>query len=135
MSRRLIRAALPFAVLIAFAGPAAAQDDRLTEGTWTGTAYAPTGEVFELEVVVSYEEDALAMEVIPPPDAGMGAIPTTDPLFTENTLTFTFDAGGDMINCTLIGQEDGSFEGECLDSTGEAAIMTIMPPADGSSRG
>ena len=135
MSRRLIRAGLfvAFATLC-LALPATAQD-RVTEGTWTGTAYAPTGEVFDLEVVVRYEEDALSIEIVPPPDSGMGTFPTSDAMFEENTLTFTFDPSGTVISCTLAGQEDGSFEGECLDSTGEAAIMSIFPPADGPYRG
>ncbi|MDX1392923.1 MAG: hypothetical protein R3195_00975 [Gemmatimonadota bacterium] len=130
MSIRRFARVLPLPVLaFVLAGPVAAQDE-LEAGMWTGTVIDPNGEVFDLQYDVSYVDDALVIDLIPPPEAGMSTVPTSEPMVDGGTLVFTFDIG-QSISCALQHQDDGSYEGECLDSTGGAAIMTMMPPVDG----
>lgn len=129
--RRAVRVLPLLCLAFALAAPAAAQD-RLEAGLWTGTVIDPNGEVYDIQYDVSYADDALVIDLIPPPEAGMSTVPTSDPMLEGGTLVFTFDIG-QSISCALQHQDDGSYEGECLDSMGDAAIMTMMPPVDGEA--
>ena len=73
---------------------------------------------------------ALGIELVPPPDLGMGSIPANNPMLEEGALMFSID-GGESVSCQLMEADDGSCEGECVDSTGGAAIMTMIPPDEG----
>ena len=127
--RRGIGALSAVVLTLALAVPAAAQD-RMAAGTWTGTVITPEGEVFDMMYDVSYADDVLAIDLIPPAEVGMGSVTTNEPVEEAGMLVFSFDIG-QSINCSLQRQDDGSYEGECVDSTGGAAVMTMMPPADG----
>lgn len=107
---------------------AASQETRLTEGMWTGTVYPPDGELIELEYEVSYGEEGLAIVLYPPAETGVGSVTADDPVYEALTLTFTLVVG-DTIMCTLFEEEDGHLEGDCVDSSGEPALMTMFPPA------
>lgn len=106
----------------------AGQDARLAEGMWTGTVYPPEGELIELEYEVSYGEEGLAIVLHPPAETGVGSVTADDPVYEALTLTFTLVVG-DTIMCTLFEEEDGHLEGDCVDSSGEPALMTMFPPA------
>lgn len=130
MSKRLLGGLLPVLILfLGFAMPAAGQE-RLKEGLWTGTVFTPDGQVFDVSYDVSYAEDALGIELILPAEIGMGNIVAGGPVHEGEALSFTLEVG-ESVSCSLVAQADGSYEGECIDSTGEGAIMTMMPPEDG----
>ncbi len=97
----------------------------LQEGDWTGTAITPTGEPFDLVYTVSNTDEALAimLEV-----AGQGSFPLQNIDLQGETLTFALNAGG-ALSCTLMKQEDGRFEGECVDLSGSSGQLTMIPPA------
>ena len=127
MSRRMMAVLPAVVLLVGLAVPTAGQE-KLAEGTWTGNVFVPTGEVYDMEYVVSYgEAGALSIELIPPPEVGTN-IMANDPVFEAETLVFTIDVG-QVISCNLAAQEDGSLEGECIDSTGEPAVMSMIPPS------
>jgi len=130
MSRRLLGGVLPVLVLtLGLAMPAAAQD-KLTTGVWTGTVFTPDGQVFDLSYDVSYEDEQLGIELILPAEIGMGNIVADSPMFDQGSLAFSLEVG-ESVACQLAENEDGSYEGECIDSTGGAAVMTMIPPEDG----
>ncbi|MFV1987320.1 MAG: hypothetical protein ACC682_08555 [Gemmatimonadota bacterium] len=130
MSRRLLERVLPaLVIMLGLAAPATAQD-RLEAGVWTGTVFTPDGEVIDLSYDVSYADDVLAIEIILPTDLGMGNVMAGNPMHEADTLVFTLDVGV-QISCTLMAQDDGQFEGECVDSSGEGVLMTMIPPEDG----
>ena len=79
---------------------------------------------------VSYTDDGLSIEFTLPAEAGMGTIPAGDPMYEADALVFTLDVG-DSVSCNLLFQDDGYFEGDCVDSSGEGALMTMFPPEDG----
>ena len=127
MSRRIASGLMTIMVLtLALAAPAVGQD-KLDEGVWSGSAFTPDGEVFDLSFDVSYADDMLAIELILPPEAGMGNIMVGDPVYEADTVAFTLKVG-ESISCSLAALDDGSFEGECVGASGEAAVMTMIPP-------
>ena len=131
MSRPLLGSAVPVLILMfGLAAPTAAQDG-LEAGMWTGTMFSPDGVVFDLSYDVSYADDALAIEMIPPADLGVGNIMFGDPMHDQDTLVFTLDVEDLHLNCTLMAQDNGQFEGECVGPSGEAGPMTMIPPEDG----
>lgn len=131
MSRRMICGMLPALVLgFGLAAPAAGQE-KLAAGTWAGTVLTPEGELIDLVWEVSYTDDALSIELIPPAEMG-GSLLAGNPVFDAGVLAFTIDVG-ETISCNLATQDDGSVEGECVDSTGGAAIMSMMPPPPGTA--
>lgn len=107
---------------------AAGQEKRLAEGLWTGTVYPPEGELIELEYEVAYGEEGLTLTLHPPAETGVGAVTADNPLYEALTLSFTLVVG-ETIQCTLFEEEDGHLEGDCVDSSGEPALMTMYPPA------
>lgn len=122
--------AVGFALAFALAGHARAQDATLEEGMWTGTAYPPDGDMIELEYEVSYGETGLVIVLHPPAELGVGTLNADDPVYEAGALSFTLMVG-DTVQCTLYQEEDGHLEGDCIDSSGEPALMTMYPPADG----
>jgi len=127
MSKLNLARALPILVLgLGLAAPVAAQE-KLSEGTWIGSVVTPEGELIDLTWEVSYVEDALTIELIPPPEMG-SSIFAANPVFEADMLMFTIDVG-QPISCSLATQDGGALEGECVDSTGGAAIMSMMPPS------
>ena len=132
MSRRFLGGMLPaLLVMLAVATPAQAQaQDKMKTGLWTGTVFTPDGEVVDLAYDVTYDEDVLGIELILPADLGMGNIPAGNPMLEQGALTFSLEVG-ESVSCQLALNDDGSYEGECIDSTGGAALMTMIPPEDG----
>jgi len=130
MSRRRLGSMLPaLVVMLGLAAPAAAQD-KLEAGVWTGTVFTPDGDVIDLSYDVSYADDALSIELILPADLGEGNVMAENPMHEADTIVFTLDVG-QQVSCTLMAQDDGQFEGECVDSSGEGALMIMIPPEDG----
>jgi hypothetical protein len=129
MSRRLVGGLLPVLVLLCgFALPAEAQE-KMKAGMWTGAVLTPDGEAFDMSYDVSYMEDKLVIELILPADVGMGNVMATNPMQEAGFVIFTLDVG-EVVNCELMAQDDGQYEGECIDSTGGAALMTMVPPTE-----
>lgn len=114
--------ALLFGVL-----PALAQE--LPTGIWSGTISPPDQAGMDVDYEVSYDDEgALHIDLIPPP--GLGApdsIPFDGIELVDGVLTFGWSAGTDLL-CELIQQEDGSFEGECVDLGGSPGILVMIPP-------
>lgn len=132
MTRRLLGAVLPMMVLmLGLALPATAQE-KMETGVWTGTVFAPDGQMFELSYDVSYADDALAIELFLPPETGIASLLAGDPMQDGGTLVFTLDVG-EVVSCELSEQDNGQYEGECIDSTGGAGLMTMIPPEDGQA--
>ena len=127
MLRRRLGVFLPALILFLGATTPAAGQDRLKEGMWTGTVIAPDGQVIDLEYEVSYVDDALGIELFPPPDLGQGSIVADNPTHEAEMIVFTMNVG-ESVSCSLARQEDGSYEGECVDSSGEAGLMIMIPP-------
>ncbi|MDX1578033.1 MAG: hypothetical protein R3266_06095 [Gemmatimonadota bacterium] len=86
--------------------------------------------VVDLEYLVAYGEDGLEITLVPPPDLNIENVPAADIFHDGETLTFTIDVGTN-VQCTLFREEDGAFEGECVDEAGEGGLMTMVPPAGG----
>lgn len=121
-------AALVAAILLAV--PAAAQE-KLAVGIWTGVVIAPDDQVWDIDYEVWYDEEgALAIELTPPPEVG-GPIVASNVALTADALNFTLEVG-ETISCQLLRIDDGHYEGECLDSAGEAGIMSMFPPDPGA---
>ena len=117
-------AALVAATLLAV--PAAAQE-KLAVGTWTGVVIPPDEAPLDIDYEVWYDEEgALAIELTPPPDMG-GPIAASEVSLTVDALSFTLEVG-DTVRCQLLLIDDGHYEGECIDSSGEAGIMSMFPP-------
>lgn len=129
MSKRLWAGVLPMLVLFLGAAMPATGQERLSEGLWTGTVFTPDGQIVDLSYDVTYADDALGIELILPADLGMGNIFAGGPVHDGETLSFTLEVG-ESVSCNLIAQADGSYEGECIDSSGEGALMTMAPPED-----
>ncbi|MDH3733227.1 MAG: hypothetical protein OEU54_06810 [Gemmatimonadota bacterium] len=114
------------AILLA-AWPALGQD--LPTGVWSGTVSPPDQAGFDVSYEVSYDDEgALKIDLIPP--AGLGApasIPFESLEFEDGSLTFSW-FGGTALTCELTQQEDGSFEGECVDTGGTPGILVMVPP-------
>ncbi len=128
LDRRLPALAL-ITVALFLAAPLQAQD-RLQQGTWSGMVYPPDADMIPLDYAIRYEDDTLVLELLPPAEMGMGAIPADNPTFVEGTLSFTLNVG-EVISCSLFQGDDGHLEGECVDSTGGGATMTMFPPEGG----
>lgn len=127
MNRRTAPWATAALALLLGALPAFGQE--LPAGTWSGTISPPDQPGFDVQYEVSYDEaGALQIDLIPPP--GLGA-PDTIPFegieLSDGVLTFGWSAGTDLI-CELVRQEDGSFEGECVDMGGTPGIVVMVPP-------
>lgn len=48
----------------------------------------------------------------------------------DGDLHFNWNPGVDLI-CVLEDQQDGSYTGECVDPSGEAGVLTMVPPEEG----
>jgi len=126
MTKRSLSVLAAMLLLAVGALPASGQE-KLVEGVWTGTVFPPDDELVAVEYEVSYGEAGLEINLVPPVELGMGAIPAESPTFLEDTLTFMLNVG-ESVGCSLFMHEDGHFEGECVDSSGGAAILTMYPP-------
>lgn len=114
------------ALMSLFAAPAVAQE-KLIEGTWTGTIVSPEGQVFDVDYEIEYLEDELSITLLPPPEAGVAEIEAMDVGFEEELLTFSLQVGT-AVDCVLAEQDDGRYEGACDDGSGESGILTMYPP-------
>lgn len=133
MSRRPESLAwLALFLLILSPGLLSAQE-RIHEGTWTGMVVPPGEEIVEVEYRVSYGEAGLEIELVPPPDLAP-PLPATEILHDGEVLSFTLEVDATLtVSCALYRQDDGRYEGECIDPSGEAALMTMFPPAESAS--
>jgi len=126
MKKLVLSGGLPALFLMFAIVPASAQD-MLTEGTWTGFVYPPDADVIELEYNLAYVDGGLEIEVMLPPEAGVGSLVAEDVQHDGDLLSFTLNVG-DVVTCALYAQDDGHYEGECSDSTGEPGTLAMYPP-------
>ena len=98
----------------------------LQEGAWTGTAVGPDGQPFDLVFNVSETEGALAILL---DVAGQGTFPVDNINLQGKELTYTIATGGAVLSCSLMAQDDGRYEGECVDLQGAPGQVTMIPPA------
>ena len=112
--------------LVLAAVPVSGQE-KLAEGTWTGSVYPPGEDIVYVEYVVTYSDEKLEIALVPPPELGMGEVPAYEVMHETDILTFNLEVGA-SVNCALYLEDDGTFEGECVDSSGEGALMTMIPP-------
>lgn len=116
----VLTAALP---LFAGAGSAAAQ--KLEPGQWTGVVTEPDGDRTEVVYDVAINGDTISIVARP---GGQGNFPFSDVKLADGkTLTFWFKPGP-RVDCTITRQEDGSFEGPCLNPRGQEARLLMVPP-------
>lgn len=100
---------------------------QLEEGNWTGTATGPDGMTYDViyEIKNTEEGQTLTLQV---PEAGM-AVPAEELKLEGDKLTFFFAVDMDSIACSLERQDDGSFEGECIDQDGGGGWLVMKPPS------
>jgi len=101
-----------------------AQDD-LVDGTWSGTMTQPgDGEALTLEYHVTHQEGKLAVAIATP----MGRFPFSDISFVGEAFLFTWQPGP-SIYCRLEPLHDGGYSGDCVDESGAAGQLLMVPPA------
>ena len=100
----------------------------LREGTWGGTMTPPGGETEEITYAVKTVDGELTI-ILGVPN-GRRAVPASDIRLEPDTLYFSWTPGT-RVDCTLRLQEDGSYEGECKDPSGESGYLTMVPPQGG----
>ena len=107
-------------------------DAQLTPGTWTGTMSPPGNQSVGVSYEVAETDGALSI-VMSASEVGM-SFPLNDVSLDGDTLTFWW-APGDRVECTLLQQENGSFEGTCTDggANGEGTLTMRPPSAPGHS--
>jgi hypothetical protein len=114
-----IAVALP---LFANAGIAAAQ--QIEAGKWTGSVTPPGEGRVDVTFDVTLKADTIGITLSV---AEHGSFPMSDVKLSDRTLTFWF-APGPRVDCTLTRRDDGAFDGNCKDSEGGDALMTMVPP-------
>ena len=99
---------------------------QLQDGNWPGTATDPEGATADViyEVKTTDEGQQLTIQI---PEAGM-ALPATELKLEGDKLTFTLSIDMDDIACVLERQENGSFEGACIDQSGGTGWLVMNPP-------
>ena len=101
-----------------------AQDD-LVDGTWSGTMTQPgDGEALALEYHVTHQQGKLAIAIATP----MGRFPFSDISFVGGALRFTWQPGP-SIDCQLEPRHDHGYSGDCVDESGAAGQLLMVPPA------
>jgi len=100
------------------------QEHTLKEGTWGGTMTPPGGGTVEITYLVKTVDGELTITL----ESQMyGAVPATDIRLEPDTLYFSWTPEP-RVDCTLRLQEDGSYEGECKDRSGDTGYLTMVPP-------
>lgn len=123
--------AVAWAVLLALPGSA----QELPAGMWTGSVTSPDGDFIEVEYEVALGEEGLEIAIIPP--AGLATedrFEFGDVALDDGVLTFSWSPGV-WLDCALDLQEDGSYEGECVDEGGTSGILKMVPPEEGDPDG
>ncbi len=107
--------------------PAGAQE--LARGTWTGTMSPPGTPSVDVTYEVGESGGALSIVMNGGPQ---GSTPFNDEQLDGDELTFWWEPGI-RVDCTLLRQEDGSFEGPSPPAGGEEGTLTMVPPSGGGS--
>lgn len=123
----MARATVPLGALallvMAAATPVHAQ--QLESGAWTGAMSPPGAGSVAVNYTVAEVDGALSISL-----SVMGeSVPFSDVSLDGDELTFWWEPGP-RVSCTLIRQDDGSFEGQCTDgSVGGEGTMAMRPPS------
>ncbi len=98
---------------------------EIQAGSWTGTATPPDGQIIDVVYEVKTEEGlAITLRIS---EAQM-VLPASEPKLEGSILTFGLSVEQDELTCTLERQNDGSFQGECIDLDGGAGYLVMNPP-------
>ena len=107
--------------------PVGAQELKL--GTWTGTMSPPGNQSVDVSYVVGETDGALSIMMSVPSMPQRGGLAFNDVELDDDELTFWWEPGG-RVDCTLLRQEDGSFEGTCSDGSADGdGILKMVPPS------
>ncbi len=121
-----MRKLILFLTLACFAAPAL-WAQALQNGMWNGNIAGPDGQNLPITIEVENADDVLTMTLH---TEGYGSFPFSDLVLDGADLTFTFvPPSNDSVSCALKRQEDGSFEGECVDTKGEGGQLIMNPPS------
>jgi len=109
-------------VLLFFSSIPFAQSIKV--GTWTGTMTPPNGETSDVKYEVEIIGDSLSITLI---SAAMGNFPLQDIQLEKGKLVFSWNPGL-QIDCSLNLQNDGRYEGQCIDANEGKGKLTMVPP-------
>jgi hypothetical protein len=126
MQFRSSAAAFAAAVMLLLPAAVSAQTATpvLPVGKWTGTVTPPDGGTTPVTFDVKSSNDTITIHI----DAGEhGSFPASGVAFAGTKLSFSFTPGPTVL-CVLNKKDDGSFAGECTESDGSAAQITMLPP-------
>ena len=124
MKRTTLLVALVLATGVAAAPIPHAQ--QLKAGTWTGTVTPPDDAMLDVLYTVTNEDGGtqIALQV---PEMGM-ELAFENVQVEDGALTFNVSVDTTYLDCEMTRQDDGSFEGYCVDPDGEAGFLTMVPP-------
>ncbi|MGD8729423.1 MAG: hypothetical protein PVF90_06940 [Gemmatimonadota bacterium] len=108
-----------------FAPPAHGQD--LTAGLWSGEMTPPGGDPLPVMFEVGERDGALRIVMM---NEDLGPMDLTEEALEGDELTFAWNPGV-RVECTLMRQDDGSFDGICADergANGGEGRLTMIPP-------
>ena len=102
---------------------------QLEPGTWTGTMSPPDASGVPVNYTVAEVDGALSVMI-----SVMGESSRfSDVNLDGDELTFWWEPGP-RVSCTLLRQDDGSFEGPCTDGTVGGDGKLVMRPPTGLPR-
>lgn len=113
-------------MMVVLTVPAMAQE-KLAEGIWSGSVFPPDDEAMDLDYDVSYVDGELDLVLMLPAEMGMDEVQAGEVDHDGDLLSFTLDVGM-VVFCELYQQDDGHFEGECADASGDSGLLTMYPP-------
>ena len=131
MNFRTYAAAFAAAVVLMLPAAASAQTAKpsLPIGTWTGTVTPPNGETAPITLDVKSSNDTIAITINAGPH---GSFQVNEVALADSKLTFWFTPGP-RVDCVLNKKDDGSYEGQCTEGDGSAALITMVPPKKADS--
>ena len=96
---------------------------------WSGSVTDPYGHSKPVMYRVAGGPDSLSIVLSEGP--GTQSVGFAGLHLKGDTLTFTWAGGaqGSLVNCTLVRQAEGVYEGSCHDSQGRQGRMRMAPPA------
>ena len=98
---------------------------EIQAGSWTGTATPPEGQVFDVVFEVKTEEGlAITLRIAEP----QMVLTASEPKLEGRILSFSLSVEQNELTCALERQDDGSFQGECIDLDGGAGYLVMNPP-------
>ena len=123
--KQLAPAAMVVAFSVLVSVPVEAQG--IAHGTWSGAMTPPGGQPVPVTLLVGEVAGALTIVMSNPE---LGPMEFSDEVLDGDELSFWWNPGT-RVDCTLMRQDDGSFEGPCADergSSGGQGALRMSPP-------